>query len=88
MPSESLQSLGGSCAPKELPSHAVFRFAPPLLSPLLFLSIFLVFTFPGWAQTKTDPKANSDSAQADDVTQDPATEPQKDSGVILEAAAH
>jgi len=29
MPSESLQSLGGSCAPKELPSHAVFRFCAP-----------------------------------------------------------
>jgi len=54
---------------------------PRSLSLLLFLSIFLVFTFPGWAQTKTDPKANSDSAQADDATQDPATEPQKDSGV-------
>src|SRR5450432_4395219 len=33
MPSESLQSLGGSCAPKELPSHAVFRVAPPLPDP-------------------------------------------------------
>jgi len=54
---------------------------PRSLSLLLFLSIFLVFTFPGWAQTKSDPKANSESAQADDATQDPATEPQKDSGV-------
>jgi GWxTD domain-containing protein len=54
---------------------------PRSLSLLLFLSIFLVFTFPGLAQTKTDPKANSDSAQSDDATQDPTTEPQKDSGV-------
>src|SRR5258708_27557924 len=54
---------------------------PRSLSLLLFLSILLVFTFPGWAQTKTDPKANSDSAQSDDATQDQSAEPQKDSGV-------
>ncbi len=53
---------------------------PRSLSLLLFLSI-LVFTFPGWAQSKADPKANSDSAQAEDAAQDQAAEPQKDSGV-------
>jgi len=37
----------------------------------------LMFTFPGWAQTKAD----SDSGQADDATKDQAAEPQKDSGV-------
>jgi len=53
---------------------------PRSLNLLLFLSI-LAFTFPGWAQSKSDPKANSDSAQTDDATQDQAAEPQKDSGV-------
>jgi len=53
------------------------------LSLFLFLSL-LTFTFPGWAQSKSDAK-DSDSAQADDAAKDqatdPQTNPQKDSSV-------
>jgi GWxTD domain-containing protein len=59
----------------------VLRLRPLRL--FLFLSL-LIFTSPGWAQSKSDAK-DSDSAQADDAAKDQATDPQttpqKDSSV-------
>ena len=62
----------------QFPGFPVLRFR--FLHLALFVSL-LAFAFPGWAQSKDDAKADSDSAQAQDQSEDQAKDPQKNPSV-------